>query len=401
MIKELLAGLACIGYTAGVADAPETKGRVIVFGDDLGDSGNLQKLTNDSTIGYHEGRLTNGPTFAEYMATSMDLTFKSYAYANATIDNEWIPSKVDTFSVPALNDQIIEFTETERDWIRRKNGIHKSIAVVSAGTTDVIKKNSHLLQTTKDRDFAQKLVDNVFLQVRALGKLGFEGIAITNLPALYIMPRWRLLASVDVLHDFVAQANLLFRESLIENEQSITGTKLWLLDLESFLLVTANTTFSKTIGAKNTTSPCISNLGSCTDPADFVFYDSFHMDVRLSHMLGLAAANMARGGDIQYTSSYFGKLAKDYEIGVLYHTTATIVAIDPTYTGQEQATNTPADPLLTSVQNTAANCSLTAMCTAVSVAQAFAATNTVHSNALGVKVPAWSFIAVLAAALSL
>ncbi|KAJ2149732.1 hypothetical protein GGH15_006636, partial [Coemansia sp. RSA 562] len=91
-------------------------------------------------------------------------------------------------------------------------------------------------------------------------------------------------------------------------------------------------------------------------------------------------------------------LAKDYEIGVLYHTTATIVAIDPTYTGQEQATNTPADPLLTSVQNTAVNCSLTAMCTAVSVDQALAATNTVHSNALGVKVPAWSFIAVLAAA---
>ncbi|KAJ2500627.1 hypothetical protein GGH96_002573 [Coemansia sp. RSA 1972] len=398
MIKELLVGLACIGFASAVADAPETKGRVIVFGDDLGDSGNLQKLTNDSSIGYHEGRLTNGPTFAEYMATSMDLTFKSYAYANSTTDNEWISSKVNTFIVPALSDQVIEFTEAERDWIRRKTGIHKSIAVVSAGTTDVI-KNTRVLQKTNDREFVQKLVDNVFLQVRALGKLGFTGIAITNLPALYIMPFWRLLASVDVLHDFVTLTNILFRESLIENEQRMEGTKLWLLDLESFLLVTANTTFSKTIGAKNTTSPCISSLGSCADPADFVFYDSFHMDVRLNHMLGLAAANMAQGGDIQYNSTYFGKLAKDYEIGVLYHTTAT-VAVDPTNTGQEQA-STAADPLLTNVQNTAANCSLTAMCTAASIGQGLSATNAVQSNDGGIKVPAWPFIAVLAAALSL
>ncbi|KAJ2298425.1 hypothetical protein IWW55_004472, partial [Coemansia sp. RSA 2706] len=88
------------------------------FGDDLGDTGNLQKATNDSTIGYNDGRLTNGPTFVEYMATSLELACKSYAYANSTVESEWIPSKVGGFHVPALSDQIIEFTENERDWIR-------------------------------------------------------------------------------------------------------------------------------------------------------------------------------------------------------------------------------------------------------------------------------------------
>ncbi|KAJ2357782.1 hypothetical protein GGF43_001249 [Coemansia sp. RSA 2618] len=290
MLSNILAvavGITCVRYATGVTAASEGKGQVVVFGDDLGDTGNLQKLTNDSTIGYNDGRLTNGPTFAEYMATAMGRSFKSYAYANATVDNEWIPSVVEKHPVPALSEQIIEFTESERDWIRRKSGIHQSIAVVSAGTTDV----------------------------RELSKLGFEGIAVTNLPALYITPRWRMSASVDVLRDFVTEANMLFRKSLIENEQSVKETKLWLLDLESFLLVTANSTFSKTIGAKNSTHACISELGSCADPADFVFYDDIHMDVRLNHMLGLAAANMAGGGDIQYNSTYFGKLASDYEIG--------------------------------------------------------------------------------------
>ncbi|KAJ2817114.1 hypothetical protein IWW50_006274, partial [Coemansia erecta] len=139
MLSNILAvavGITCVRYATGVTAASEGKGQVVVFGDDLGDTGNLQKLTNDSTIGYNDGRLTNGPTFAEYMATAMGRSFKSYAYANATVDNEWIPSVVEKHPVPALSEQIIEFTESERDWIRRKSGIHQSIAVVSAGTTD-------------------------------------------------------------------------------------------------------------------------------------------------------------------------------------------------------------------------------------------------------------------------
>ncbi|KAJ2850595.1 hypothetical protein IWW36_001775 [Coemansia brasiliensis] len=370
-------GAAILG-AAYVCIASENNGRIIVFGDDLGDTGNLQKATNDSAIGYSEGRLTNGPTFAEYMATALERQLKSYAYANSTLDSQWTPSAVDGFEVPALDEQVIEFTENERDWIRRKTGIRNSLAVVSAATTDLIKRSDQLLfQQEPDRHaFAQKLVDGVFSQVKALDKLRFEGIAVTNIPALYIMPRWRLLASVDVLRTFIGYTNRLFRQSLIEYEEALKDTKLWLLDVESFLLVTANSTFSKSIGAKNTTCSCITEQGSCTDPADFIFYDDMHMDVRLNHLLGLAAANLVNGGDIQYNATYFHKLAKDYEIGVLYHTTATTTqSADATYTGTDMqpisaSTTTAADPLLTSTQTAAANCSLTAMCTAVSAGPA-------------------------------
>ncbi|KAJ2081340.1 hypothetical protein H4R24_002398 [Coemansia sp. RSA 988] len=344
-----------------------------MFGDDLGDTGNLQQLVNDSSIGYNEGRLTNGPLFGEYMATTLGLKFKSYAVAHSVADSEWANTTTQSNPIPGLDKQIVEFSEAERDWIRRKSGVHNSIAIVSGGTTDIINQTINLTGVEHQQKLAQGLVESVFAQVEKLGKLEFKGVVVTNLPALYIMPRWRMLATVDILREFVAQYNAIFRESLIEHEKSTRDTKLWMLDLETFLLVTANNTFAKTIGARNTTGSCIVPQeagGNCDDPSDFVFYDDIHMDVRLNHLLGLAAANMVNGGDIQYNSTYFGKLAKDYEIGVLYHTTATttISASDSTScTGLNQPEATVArDPLLTNTQSSTANCSLTGICTAVS-----------------------------------
>ncbi|KAJ2161130.1 hypothetical protein GGF46_001719 [Coemansia sp. RSA 552] len=339
-----------------------------MFGDDLGDTGNLRQLLNDSSIGYGEGRLTNGPTFGEYMATALGLKHKSYAYAQSIVNADWHPAQSGIGQ--GLDAQVMEFTEKERDWIRRKAGVHSSIAVVSSGTTDVIQwAAEHLNQTVAgDQGFSRSLVDHVFEQVRALEKLGaFKAIIVTNLPALYIMPRWRLLASVDALRVLVVQTNQLFRQMLLAEQQREKDTKLWMLDIEAFLLTTANMTFAQDIGAKNTTGACITDRGSCSDPADFVFYDDAHMDVRLNHLLGLAAANTVMGGGVQYNTTYFRQLADDFDIGVVYHTTATMPA--ETEDASVPSPSIKADPLLTSAtSSTLANCSLTAMCTTITPA---------------------------------
>ncbi|KAJ2610647.1 hypothetical protein H4S08_003512 [Coemansia sp. RSA 1365] len=382
----------------------EDAGRIIIFGDDLGDTGNLQQLTNDSSIGYNEGRMTNGPTFGEYMATTLDLKLKSYAVAHSSVDSEWLNTTMHGVPIPGLDQQIVDFSRAERDWIRRKPGIHNSIAIVSSGTTDIINQVSNLTGKEHQRELAQGLVERVFAQVEKLGKLEFKGIVVANLPALYIMPRWRMLATVDVLREFVAQCNAMFRETLIGHEKSIRNTKLWMLDLEAFLLVTANSTFAKTIGARNTTGSCIAPQNiedNCDDPSDFVFYDDIHMDVRLNHLLGLATAKMVNGGDIQYNSTYFEQLARDYEIGVLYHTTATttISASEPgSHAVQDQPSATTAgDPLFTSVQSTTANCSLAGICTAASAEatagnEEFETNHEPLSNSSGWRLPVEPFL---------
>ncbi|PIA14128.1 hypothetical protein COEREDRAFT_88963 [Coemansia reversa NRRL 1564] len=406
-MPTLLRSLGLFAWTVGatgVSRMAEDTGRIIMFGDDLGDTGNLQQLANDSSIGYNEGRMTNGPTFGEYMATALDLKLKSYAVAHSAVDSEWLNTTMHDIPTPGLDKQIVEFSGAERDWIRRKLGIHNSIAIVSSGTTDIINKMTNLTGAESQRELARGLVQRVFAQVEKLGKLEFKGIVVTNLPALYIMPRWRMLATVDVLHEFVAQCNALFRETLIEHEKSIRNTKLWMLDLEAFLLVTANNTFAETIGARNTIGSCIApqKIGyNCEDPSDFVFYDDIHMDVRLNHLLGLATAKMVSGGDIQYNSTYFGQLARDYEIGVVYHTTAT-TTISASDLGSHAMHNQPGattagDPLFTSTQSSTANCSLTGICTAVSADatagnEEFETNHEPQSHSSGWKLPAEPFL---------
>ncbi|KAJ2363087.1 hypothetical protein IW150_006833, partial [Coemansia sp. RSA 2607] len=159
----------------------------------------------------------------------------------------------------------------------------------------------------------------------------------------------------------------MFREKVVDYQKR-ASVKLWLLDIEEFMLVTVNSTFAQSIGAHNTTGACITDAGACEDPADYVFYDDIHMDMRLHHLLGLAAAHMVQGSDLQYNSTFFSELAKEYDIGVLYHTTATIVTstLDTmTATADSKATAAAADPLVTSTSTSIANCSLTVACIAI------------------------------------
>ncbi|KAJ1725417.1 hypothetical protein LPJ61_005647, partial [Coemansia biformis] len=104
---------AAAAAAAGTSGTAEDNGRIVVFGDDLGDTGNLQQATNNSNIGYSGGRLTNGPTFAEYMATALGLKHRSYSFAHATVDDNWGNTAVDKFEIPSLDNQVANFTKNE------------------------------------------------------------------------------------------------------------------------------------------------------------------------------------------------------------------------------------------------------------------------------------------------
>ncbi|KAI8320789.1 hypothetical protein GQ54DRAFT_201671 [Martensiomyces pterosporus] len=365
-------------------DVTGNTNRVLAFGDDYSDTGNLRRLASDSRIGYDDGRFTNGPLFVEYMATLLDRKLSSYAYAQSTINSTLASSTYhSSIQIPSLDGQVVDFAEKERDWIRRKPGVRGSIAVVTAGMTDVLKQQPPF--DTLTVELSKQIVQGVFEQLHALSKLGFESILVGNLPALHVLPLWRSSAYVDLLRDFVKSTNRLFSESLLGFEQSASTARLWMLDLESFLLVAANATFAKSIGAKNTTHSCISNRGACADPADYVFYDQVHPDMRLHHLLGLAAANLVNGQQVQYTDKYFAQLASEYDIGVLHHETGMAAADSRmlTATIPAPATVTADDPLVTGATSSAASCSLPIMCTTVGASAIHSAASLRKSSASG------------------
>ncbi|KAJ2858159.1 hypothetical protein J3B02_000500 [Coemansia erecta] len=250
--------------------------------------------------------------------------------------------------------QIQNFTETERNWIRRKSGPHNSIAVVTVGTNDVIYKEAAKI-TAKT---AQKLIDGMTKQIENMEKLGFGGIVVSNLPAIYVFPRWRLSAIVDSVREFVKTSNMLLRKWVVSHQNQKPDVRLWLLDVEEFMLVTANSSFAKKISAKNSTGSCITEIGKCDDPEDFVFFDDLHMDSRLHHLLGLAAADLVKGADIKYNAEYLGQMARKYDIGVLHQTTATAFAEKESLAaagGAGMSTTGLGDPLITSTSSAATN----------------------------------------------
>lgn len=326
-----------------VTAAIHTSGNLLIFGDDLGDTGNLQKLLNATSLTKNtQGQVCNGPVFVEYMATQLNLQIHSYAFANSTL--------LETHDgVPSLKYQIEQFTESEKEWIRQSKP-STSIAVITAGLSDVMQRQD---KWTADRllGFGKHMVTLIFKQVDILSKLGFKGILITNLPALHILPKWQSSVLVDTFRDLVKSTNTLFRESLLTHERKTPKTKLWMLDLESFLLVTANNTFAPVIGAQNTAGSCINPASGerCQDPNEFVFYDWIHPDVRLHHLLGLAGANLVNGNEVLYNSMYFQHLAEQYDIGVLHTSNQTMSVAQPLeYSATNSSSSVAADPLFTS-----------------------------------------------------
>ncbi|KAJ2233563.1 hypothetical protein IWW45_004085 [Coemansia sp. RSA 485] len=374
----------CFYHSSNGIAAGEEKGKLVAFGDDLADTGNLQCLQNNTSIGNNSGRMTNGPVFVEYMATLLNKQLLSMAYTNSTIDN-----KAESSETPSLEKQVLNFTETERDWIRRKSGPKNSIAVVSAGTNDVIYKAAWDL-TAKA---AQKLVDRMVKQIGSMEKLGFGSIVISNLPAIYVFPRWRMSAMVDGIREFVETSNMLLRKWLVDHLKEKPDVRLWLLDIEEFMLVTANSTFAKEIGARNSTGSCTTEIGTCTNPDDFVFYDDLHMDSRLHHLLGIVAADMVQGADVKYDAEYLGQMARKYDIGVLYHTPATVFEeTQSLLAGGADMTADLGDPLITSTTSVAANCTLATTCTSADQAsQAYEQQKQQHGkNSCASRLGRWS-----------
>ena len=58
--------------------------QVVVLGDSLSDNGNFYNLTGRPGAPYWQGRISDGPVAVEYLAQSLGVPLKDFAYAGAT-----------------------------------------------------------------------------------------------------------------------------------------------------------------------------------------------------------------------------------------------------------------------------------------------------------------------------
>ena len=72
------------GAASAAAQAGSSISRVVVLGDSFSDNGNLYALTGNPGPPYWQGRISNGPVWAEYLAQRLEVPLSDFAWAGAT-----------------------------------------------------------------------------------------------------------------------------------------------------------------------------------------------------------------------------------------------------------------------------------------------------------------------------
>ncbi|KAL9940636.1 hypothetical protein V8E36_000124 [Tilletia maclaganii] len=164
---------------------------VIVFGDSLSDSGNLFRLSKQTwpaDEAYHRGRLSDGPTWVEYLAR--DLGFFSrgaelinLACGGATTNNKRLQGRAGYNSemlVPSVMDQVRAYLHSPT-----KKSMSRSLFVVSGGGNDAFWT---LGGPVPQAESAALAAADLLVACRRLYKAGARYFLIPGVPSFSTIP---------------------------------------------------------------------------------------------------------------------------------------------------------------------------------------------------------------------
>ncbi|MBI2510806.1 MAG: autotransporter domain-containing protein [Opitutae bacterium] len=188
--SRMLAALAVLGFTASAfaqtAPANRTFSTYYFFGDSLTDSGNTFALTGSPGAPYYQGRVSNGITYAEYLApglaaaatTSSNGARLNFAFAGAT-------ATVGS-AVPNLQTQVAMYQA--RGIAAKADGLY----VVLAGANDLL--NTVSVPATQNgpalTNAGVAASSAVATAVKSLATLGAKNVLVLSLPDISKTPRF-------------------------------------------------------------------------------------------------------------------------------------------------------------------------------------------------------------------
>jgi phospholipase/lecithinase/hemolysin len=237
--------------TAALASNFDT---LVVFGDSLSDNGNLFAIdpTQVPSDYYYQGRFSNGPVWAEYLAEEdfLDCTLVDNAYGGATTDGT---------SPPGLIAQVSAYTgsATLED---------NTLFAIWIGANDFLNGSD---------DFATSAA-NIGTALEDLTTFGAEHILILNLPDLGSTPRYLGTsdeAGARLLSQGFNAALAAVIDTFLVAHPEVT---VYEFDIYAFLQATADDPGS--YGFTNATQVCPSYAvaGDFDNSAGYVFWDDIH-----------------------------------------------------------------------------------------------------------------------------
>lgn len=270
--------LAMFGLAASAVAQPAQRSfsNSYFFGDSLTDSGNLFAATGSPPPPYFQGRVSNGPTYAEYLASGLVAALTTptnparlnFAFAGATATTA-------TLNPPNLSMQIGLYQS--RGITANPNGLY----VVLAGANDLLNgiqvpSNQNATAMTNLGVGASTAVTGA---VQALAGLGAKNILVMNLPDISRTPRFTTGSG--------ASGALFMQNGVLAYNRDITG-RIGALPLSSDVRVTVVDMASifnqmlltpQRFGFSVTNQEYLGVLASGANPGDvnnYIFWDGIH-----------------------------------------------------------------------------------------------------------------------------
>ncbi len=256
------------------ATAASLFSELYIFGDSLSDTGNAFNATGGAVPPYPDGngRFSNGQIWVEYLAQELGLTpnqSTNFAFGGSTTGttNTIVPA------LPGLEQQINGFTATNPVADPDK------LYIVWAGSNDYL--GGGITNPSEP-------LTNLANAVTALAGVGAQNIMVVNLPDLGNLPVTVNTPNSAALNTLTRFHNDGLTQTLNNLSQNLAPNVNFIpLDLNSLLSDAINNPVN--FGFTNVTEGCL--LVGCTNPDEYLFWDTIHPTTAAHQFIGELAFN--------------------------------------------------------------------------------------------------------------
>ncbi len=265
---------------------------IVVFGDSLSDIGNVQQsfLTNTPGPYYWNGRFSNGPVYAETLATGLGLPALTRSTASGGTDYAYGGAKTTGTSFPTslvvqdIDDQV-------NDYVSHHNGTANTLYVMLAGANDLIGGQTNMsvpvgvLQTSMEKLYTD----------------GARQFLVINLPPLGYTPRYNGSQSTITTYNTRSQQ---FNTALASMLTTLKGAHptIALNQLDVYSLMSDARANPAVYGLTNVTASAAPGLqpGATSydtsqlvpNPNQYLFWDDLHPTAAVHLILGHRALDL-------------------------------------------------------------------------------------------------------------
>ena len=277
---------------AGAACQASTYSNAFFFGDSLSDTGNIFTLTGGATPAspYFNGRFSDGPVWAEYLAAGLGLPNAARASLQGGNDFAFGGARTAGGTIPSLLSQVGSFA----------SGLPSldpnALYVLVAGGNDMRDARSAFpaMDATGAAGrlaAATTAVGNIKSAIDQLAAKGAKNVLISNLPDLGSTPEAVGLGLAAPSSDASLQFNTLMA-GVVGYGQSL-GLHMSFLDMAGVATAIRNDALNNggaTSGILNVQTPCGAFAGSLGISCDIsAFSDALHPSAHAHQLIGAAA----------------------------------------------------------------------------------------------------------------